>query len=64
MEGAVRATIYPTAEPAFTPVLAAVVLGERLTLARAAGAALIRGGVLLLARADLLRVRAAVTPGV
>ena len=24
MEGAVRATIYPTAEPAFTPVLAAV----------------------------------------
>jgi drug/metabolite transporter (DMT)-like permease len=57
--GPVRATIYSTVEPAFTIALAAVLLGERLTLLRTLGAALILGGVLLLARADLLRAGAA-----
>lgn len=51
--GPVRATIYSTVEPAFTILLAWVVLGENLTLLRAGGGALILGGVLLLARADL-----------
>jgi len=51
--GPVRASIYSTVEPVFTVLLATWVLGERLTLARAAGGALILGGVLLLARADL-----------
>ncbi len=53
--GPVRATIYSTVEPAFTILLAWVVLGERLTPLRACGGALILGGVLLLARADLRR---------
>jgi drug/metabolite transporter (DMT)-like permease len=57
--GPVRASIYSTVEPAFTILLAAIVLGERVTLARACGGALILGGVLLLARADLQRARAA-----
>jgi len=51
--GPVRASIYSTVEPVFTVILATVVLGERITVARAAGGALILGGVLLLARADL-----------
>jgi len=51
--GPVRASIYSTVEPVFTVFLATAVLGERLTLPRAAGGALILGGVLLLARADL-----------
>lgn len=55
--GPVRATIYSTVEPAFTILLAWVVLGERMTLLRAGGGALILGGVLLLARADLRRER-------
>ena len=57
--GPVRATLYSTVEPAFTILLAWAVLGERLTLLRACGGALILGGVLLLARADLRRVNTA-----
>jgi drug/metabolite transporter (DMT)-like permease len=60
--GPVRATIYSTVEPAFTIVLAALVLGERLDFARLCGAALVLGGVLLLARADLARTRADAEP--
>lgn len=61
--GPVRATIYSTVEPVFTIVLAALVLGERITLLRAGGGALVLGGVLLLARADLQRGRAAAGEG-
>jgi drug/metabolite transporter (DMT)-like permease len=50
--GAVRASVYSAVEPAFTVLLATVVLGEELTAARVAGGALILGAVLLLARAD------------
>jgi drug/metabolite transporter (DMT)-like permease len=53
--GPVKASIYSTVEPAFTIVLAAIFLGERLTIVRAAGGALILGAVLILARADLVR---------
>lgn len=53
--GAVRASVYSTVEPAVTLALAAALLGERLTVLRIAGAALIIGAVLLLARADLAR---------
>jgi drug/metabolite transporter (DMT)-like permease len=53
--GPVRASIYSTVEPAFTLVLAAVLLGERVTALRVAGGALIVGAVVLLARADLAR---------
>lgn len=53
--GAVRASIYSTVEPAFTVALAAALLGERLTVPRIAGGALILGAVVLLARADLRR---------
>jgi drug/metabolite transporter (DMT)-like permease len=62
--GPVRATIYSTVEPAFTILLAWVVLGERMTLVRACGGALILGGVLLLARADLRTASAAGAPAV
>jgi drug/metabolite transporter (DMT)-like permease len=50
--GAVRASVYSAIEPAFTVLLATVVLGEELTALRVAGGALILGAVLLLARAD------------
>jgi len=50
--GAVRASIYSTLEPAFTLALAGILLGERVTLLRAAGGALILGAVVLLARGD------------
>ncbi len=50
--GAVRASLYSAVEPAFTVVLATVVLGEELTALRVAGGALILGAVVLLARAD------------
>jgi len=60
--GPVRASIYSTVEPVFTILLAAAVLRERVTLVRACGGALILGAVLLLARADLVRARAAATP--
>ncbi len=58
--GAVRASIYSTVEPAFTVLLAAALLGERLTVSRIAGGALILAAVVLLARADLRRRGAAV----
>jgi drug/metabolite transporter (DMT)-like permease len=50
--GAVRASVYSAVEPAFTVLLATLVLGEELTALRVAGGALILGAVLLLARAD------------
>jgi len=45
--GASRAALVSTMEPVFTVLLAAVVLGERLTLAESAGAALVIGGIAL-----------------
>ena len=60
--GPVRASIYSTVEPAFTLVLAAVLLGERVTALRVAGGALIVGAVVLLARADLARGGAGLAP--
>ncbi len=48
--GPVRASVSSTIEPVFTVLLAAVVLGERVSLARAVGGALIVAAVLLLAR--------------
>lgn len=56
--GAVRASVYSTLEPAFTLLLAALLLGEPVTAMRLAGGALILGAVLLLARADLARAAA------
>ena len=61
--GPVKASIYSTVEPAFTILLAAIVLGERLTLVRAAGGALILAAVLVLARADHLLRTASARPG-
>jgi drug/metabolite transporter (DMT)-like permease len=57
--GAVRASIYSTLEPAATLALGALVLGERVTLLRAAGGALIIAAVVILARADAGRANAA-----
>ncbi len=57
--GPVRASVYSTVEPAFTVLLAAVLLGERLTVSRVVGGALILGAVVLLARSDLSRRDAA-----
>jgi len=51
--GPMRASIYSTLEPAFTLLLAALVLGEEVTLLRVAGGALILGAVVLLARAEV-----------
>jgi drug/metabolite transporter (DMT)-like permease len=48
--GAVRASVFSTVEPVFTVVLAALLLGEAITLTRVLGGALILGAVLLLAR--------------
>jgi drug/metabolite transporter (DMT)-like permease len=48
--GPSRTAIISTVEPAVTVLSAAVVLGERLTLEQAMGAALIMAGVLLLQR--------------
>ncbi len=53
--GPVRASVYSTVEPACTLALAAVFLGEPVTLPRAAGGALILGAVVMLARADARR---------
>jgi drug/metabolite transporter (DMT)-like permease len=50
--GAVKASIYSTLEPAFTVLLAALFLGERVTPLRVGGGALILAAVLLLARAE------------
>ena len=48
--GPVRASVFSTVEPVFTVALAALVLGEQVTLLRLLGGALIVGAVLLLAR--------------
>jgi drug/metabolite transporter (DMT)-like permease len=53
--GPVKASIYSTVEPAFTILLAAIFLGERMTLLRGAGGALILAAVIVLARGDLAR---------
>lgn len=53
--GPVRASVFSTLEPATTLVLAAVLLGEQMTVLRAAGGALILGAVLLLARHETAR---------
>lgn len=53
--GAVKASIYSTLEPAFTLLLAAVFLGERVTPLRVGGGALILAAVVLLARAEARR---------
>ena len=50
--GPVRASIYSTLEPAFTLFLAAIFLGEQVTVPRLAGGALILAAVVLLARAE------------
>jgi drug/metabolite transporter (DMT)-like permease len=50
--GPVRATIYSTVEPVVTVGLGALVLHEPITWYRAAGGALVLGGVLILARSD------------
>jgi len=55
--GPVHASIYSTVEPAFTLVLAAILLGERVTISRLAGGALIIGTVVMLARDDARRAR-------
>ena len=52
--GPVRASVFSTIEPVFTVLLAAAVLGERITLTRVVGGALIVGAVLLLARESVL----------
>ena len=52
--GPVRASVFSTIEPVFTVLLAAAVLGERITLARVFGGALIVGAVILLARESVL----------
>jgi drug/metabolite transporter (DMT)-like permease len=46
--------VSSTVEPVFTVLLAAVVLGERITLTRVFGGALIVGAVILLARESAL----------
>jgi drug/metabolite transporter (DMT)-like permease len=57
--GPVRASVYSTVEPVFTLLLAALVLGERVTALRVAGGALILGAVILLAREELRAAAAA-----
>jgi drug/metabolite transporter (DMT)-like permease len=54
----VRASVFSTIEPVFTVLLAAAVLGERITLTRVFGGALIVGAVLLLARESVLAASA------
>ena len=56
--GPVRASVSSTVEPVFTVLLAAVVLGERITLTRVFGGALIVGAVILLARESALTTAA------
>jgi drug/metabolite transporter (DMT)-like permease len=50
--GPVRASVYSTLEPVATLALAALLLGEAVTVLRAAGGALILGAVVMLARAE------------
>ena len=57
--GPVRASVYSTVEPVFTLVLAALMLGERVTLLRLAGGGLILAAVVLLAREELRAAAAA-----
>jgi drug/metabolite transporter (DMT)-like permease len=63
--GPVRASVYSTVEPMFTLTLAALLLGEPITLLRALGGALIVAAVVLLAREELRGpgVPAATPPG-
>jgi drug/metabolite transporter (DMT)-like permease len=56
--GPVRASVFSTIEPVFTVLLAAALLGERITLVRVFGGALIVGAVLLLARESALAMGA------
>ncbi|MDR3685183.1 MAG: DMT family transporter [Geothrix sp.] len=56
--GPVRASVFSTVEPVFTVLLAAAVLGEKVTLTRALGGALIVGAVVLLARESVLAASA------
>jgi len=56
--GPLRASVFSTIEPVFTVLLAAALLGERITLARVFGGALVVGAVILLARESALAVRA------
>jgi len=56
--GPVRASVFSTIEPVFTVLLAAAVLGERITLTRVFGGALIVGAVILLARESILAASA------
>jgi drug/metabolite transporter (DMT)-like permease len=51
--GPVRASVYSTVEPMVTLALAAVLLGEQVTLLRAGGGVLILAAVVLLAREEL-----------
>jgi drug/metabolite transporter (DMT)-like permease len=51
--GPVRASVYATIEPVFALVLAAVLLGEPITLLRVAGGALILGAVIILAQEEV-----------
>jgi drug/metabolite transporter (DMT)-like permease len=53
--GPVRASVYSTLEPVTTLVLAAALLGEQVTWARAAGGALILAAVVLLTRGETAR---------
>jgi len=52
--GPVKASVFSTVEPVATVILAALVLGERITLVRVLGGALIVGAVLMLARESAL----------
>ncbi len=60
--GPVRASVYSTIEPVFAVVLAAILLGEPITLMRVAGGVLILGAVIILAREEV-RTAAAAQPG-
>ncbi len=61
--GPVRASVYSTVEPAFTLVLAGLLLGEETTWPRLVGGGLIVAAVLLLAQADLAASPATRAPG-
>ena len=57
--GPVRASVYSTVEPVVTLAMAAVLLGEPVTLLRVCGGVLILGAVFLLAREELRSVQGA-----
>jgi drug/metabolite transporter (DMT)-like permease len=52
--GPVRASVFSTVEPVFTVLLAAALLGERITLTRVLGGAIVVGAVILLVREGAL----------